>query len=312
MPFLKEGPLSRRRNGTRPKESMHNKLLTTAKGYSAASTIHGLSYLTNPDYHVCSRVFWMLVVTLGLATTAIQMTLLYRQWNTNPVITTMETIDLPIEEIDFPAVTVCPQGYLKDILDNVLYHQLEDFIVNKTLVGEARTKRSLTQTEALLLKNNRKIFWNMTSEELELWVHDFLEDHYPGALDNPIDLVPLMISSQPERLVENEAVLRAFDKQECNENSNDDILNTMNRNRTAICPLGFTMIQNRCIMSDTTPMTYDEAFEICKATSGAQILHFQSYEDVTKLDAQLMLGTSIISHRFTYTYPTTLCFSSYN
>ena len=38
-----------------------------------------------------------------------------------------------LDEIEFPAVTICPQGSVKDILDNVLFKQFTEYVANKTL-----------------------------------------------------------------------------------------------------------------------------------------------------------------------------------
>ena len=297
MRRIEIGVNAKRKNKVGQKEPLHKKALNTAREYSNFSSIHGISYLGNPDHHVSSKIFWIFVVIAGLGATAIQMASLYRQWNTNPVITTMDTMSLPIEEIDFPAVTICPQGYIQDIMDNVLYHQLEEYIINRTLHGEGRSKRSLAEDELLRVKKTGRLLWNMTSDELDNYTIDFMEDRYPGAYDNPTNIIPLMISDNPEKLIENEAVLRSFEEEECHENSNDGILNTMNKNLNThgntICPKGFTVYEDTCLMAEEAVMTYTEAIENCKRFDNAELLHFISYDDVVKLNAKMLLGMVI-------------------
>ena len=46
-------------------------------------------------------------------------------------LTTLDTVALPIEQVDFPAVTICPQGSRKEIVDSVLFRQLKEYIADK-------------------------------------------------------------------------------------------------------------------------------------------------------------------------------------
>ena len=68
------------------------------------STIHGLLHIsTNKKY---TRLFWILVVTTGFVGASILIKESFNSWSESPVKTTIET--LPISEIKFPKVTVCP------------------------------------------------------------------------------------------------------------------------------------------------------------------------------------------------------------
>ena len=94
-----------------------------------SSTIHGLSYiLTTKKY---SRLFWILVVTSGFAGASILIKESFDSWTESPVKTTIET--MPISEIKFPKVTVCPP---KNTLTDLNY----DLIMteNITLTEEMR------------------------------------------------------------------------------------------------------------------------------------------------------------------------------
>ena len=106
-----------------------------------------------------------------------------------------------------------------------------------------------------------------------------------------------MISDDPEKLIENEAVLRSFEEEECHENSNDGILKTLNDNLNShgntICPKGFAMYEDTCLMAEEVEMTYTEAIGNCKRFNNADLLHFISYDDVVKLDAKMLLGMVI-------------------
>ena len=68
------------------------------------STIHGLTYISTTRKY--ARVFWILVVMTGFVGACLLIKESFDSWSESPVKTTIET--LPISEIRFPKVTVCP------------------------------------------------------------------------------------------------------------------------------------------------------------------------------------------------------------
>ena len=69
------------------------------------STIHGLAYISSTQKY--ARAFWMLVVISGFSAAGYLIYESFQSWEESPVKTTIET--LPIYEIKFPKVTVCPK-----------------------------------------------------------------------------------------------------------------------------------------------------------------------------------------------------------
>ena len=69
-----------------------------------ASTIHGLNYISTTKKY--ARIFWVLVVVAGFSTAGYMIQTSFKDWAANPIRTTLET--MPISEIKFPKVTVCP------------------------------------------------------------------------------------------------------------------------------------------------------------------------------------------------------------
>ena len=116
-------------------------LQATFREFASTTTAHGFSYITEEGHSVAGRIFWCIVVILAVLFTTSQMTNLYKEWQDDPVITTMDTVALPIEEIEFPAITVCPQGSAKKILESVLFKQLVYYIKDQTLVDKGRKKK---------------------------------------------------------------------------------------------------------------------------------------------------------------------------
>ena len=69
-----------------------------------SSTIHGLTYISTTRKY--ARVFWILVVIGGFVGASLLIKESFDSWSESPIKTTVET--LPISEITFPKVTVCP------------------------------------------------------------------------------------------------------------------------------------------------------------------------------------------------------------
>ena len=294
---MKRRHLNKKRQAKNHRTPLRSKVLKTAKDYTTQSTIHGCGYLANEEHPLTARFFWMLVMTLGILFATWQITTLYHQWQNNPVVTTMDRNPLPIEDVDFPGVTICPQGLIKDILDSVLSKQLEEYIIKKTIQGQAgNAQRSLSAEESLMLKQTHKIFWNMTSEDMDFHVAGFLNETYPGALDKPTSMIPMMVAERPDTILQNEAVLQLDDEEECNQTENAAIWNE-GLSQEYICPTGFEEISGNCLHDSKRPVTYNEAIGYCSSNNGAEILHVDTYEELNKIDIQKITGILIFSRR---------------
>ena len=77
-----------------------------------SSTIHGLTYISTTKRLV--RLFWVLIVIGGFTGAGVLIYQSFQNWAESPVTTTIET--LPIKEVIFPKVTVCPpKGTFTDL-----------------------------------------------------------------------------------------------------------------------------------------------------------------------------------------------------
>ena len=109
--------------------------------YCDASTVHGIGYIFERGQAFFPRFAWLLVViasmTLGLLwssqvnavfisfdidnetkiNTIIWNTFFkaYAEWQEHPVLTTVSTTGKPIKDIEFPAITICSQGTIKEV-----------------------------------------------------------------------------------------------------------------------------------------------------------------------------------------------------
>ena len=74
------------------------------KEFLETSTIHGLSYISTGRKY--TRCLWIAVVLAGFTGASFLIYESFNSWAQNPTTTTVET--LPINQIKFPKVTVCP------------------------------------------------------------------------------------------------------------------------------------------------------------------------------------------------------------
>ena len=80
------------------------KTMQSVRAYLESSTIHGLSYISTT--RKCSRIFWLVIVIAGFSGAGVLIYNAFQSWALSPISTSEET--LPMEQIKFPKVTVCP------------------------------------------------------------------------------------------------------------------------------------------------------------------------------------------------------------
>ena len=80
------------------------RIMNEFKEFLESSTIHGLVYISKTKKF--TRICWTLVVITGFIVAWLLIGQSFDQWKHSPVSTTIET--LPIDEVNFPKITVCP------------------------------------------------------------------------------------------------------------------------------------------------------------------------------------------------------------
>ena len=250
------------------------------KEYATSTTAHGLSYLAEDGRLVLERIFWLTVVVLALVFSYWQTSTLYKQWQDNPVITTLETVSMPIKEIEFPAVTICPQGSIKGIAETVLFNQLSRYITNQRQAGMARMKRSDALENESKVENRANGTHKLSYKQMMEYVDNFLRDVYPGAKDKPTKLVHLLTSDQPQKMIANDAVMYQSMEEKCDTTNNEKYLELLNKNlKNETCADGYDIISDsRCVHASDSLLDFDEAVDYCQQQDGAKILELGSYE----------------------------------
>ena len=223
-------------------------LVETAKDYSSATTAHGLAYIVEEGSSITERLFWTIVVILMLAFCVFTINTIWVDWQENPVVTSLETVALSIEEVDFPAVTICPQGSVNLIMSRILMKQFKSWYK-----GAKRLEK-------------------LSSTEYQDEIFKFFDDTYPGTKDNPTKLAALMTSDNPRTALENNA---GSTDEECDPTDNDK-----NKNEET-CPSGFEFVEyTGCVHVAEIMMPYNEAATYCNEKLGSQLLYFDSYDAI--------------------------------
>ena len=116
-----------------------------------SSTIHGLTYISTTQKY--ARFFWFLVVVAGFVAASLLIKESFDSWLESPIKTTIET--LPISDIKFPKLTVCPP---RDTFTDLNY----DLMLTEklTLTDEMRDEMFKYALEVLVKSN-----WSKLHEE---------------------------------------------------------------------------------------------------------------------------------------------------
>ena len=107
-----------------------------------SSTVHGLSYISTTRKF--GKFFWILVVIAGFTGAGILIYQSFNDWAESPVTTTIET--LPITQIKFPNVTVCPP---KNTYTDLNY----DLMRTENITLESKTREEILQYGVELLND---------------------------------------------------------------------------------------------------------------------------------------------------------------
>ena len=90
-----------------PQFTLELSFMESMKNFLESSSIHGLTHISSSRKY--ARLFWITIVISGFTGAGIIIYQSFHAWHEDPVKTTEDTI--PINEIPFPKVTVCPLGY---------------------------------------------------------------------------------------------------------------------------------------------------------------------------------------------------------
>ena len=206
-PALYDNPYEKHSNGRRDdrmvKEDIHD--------YAENATVHGIAYVLERHAVIFSKIFWLLVFLTLVGGALFTIIKAYLNWQDDPVVTTVSKTGLPIQEIDFPSITICGLGSVDKSLEQVLYRQAVKYLVEQKAVSwDDIPAYQEDVTDAAELLNNHSA------------IVDFMADEYPGLQLNPGDIAPLLSSKEPDRVLDSNLALAGGQYNECQDLLIDD------------------------------------------------------------------------------------------
>ena len=74
--------------------------------YFTGTTVHGFRYVVQ-GRNLLERVVWIVFILCGFSFCTKSVLEMYQHWEERPVETTIDEVGLSIQELPFPAITVC-------------------------------------------------------------------------------------------------------------------------------------------------------------------------------------------------------------
>ena len=118
-----------------------------------SSTIHGLAHLASA-HTVAKKIFWLAVVAANFGVAVYLISSSYVEWTESPVSST--TITSPIDELQFPEVTVCPPKGSNTVLNQVLSQ-----VKKEKMTPELRKRLKKKAQEIFIEKPSKKFAKDM-------------------------------------------------------------------------------------------------------------------------------------------------------
>ncbi|KAJ0178602.1 hypothetical protein K1T71_005377 [Dendrolimus kikuchii] len=115
--------------------------------FSRSTTLHGLRYITEQGLSITEKVFWFITFMTSVCMCSYLIYNVYDKWQSTPVIVTISEDLVPVTNIPFPSVTICPQTKCRSSEFNYsFYQQKVDRIFDQWLLYDKN------ETEPWLMK----------------------------------------------------------------------------------------------------------------------------------------------------------------
>ena len=107
----------------------------------------------------------MVIVVIAFSTAGILINTAFTQWEYNPTLTTLDTIAAPIDDIQFPTVTVC-NDYIANPPDNWAF--LENLL--NLINFDCRSAIDVDCTSSDSVRNDFEFLIESTVDVLKKWI----------------------------------------------------------------------------------------------------------------------------------------------
>ena len=95
------------------KDSILKLIKSTTHEFANSTTIHGITYVFDRGIKAFDNLLWLMVVSIGAGIAVYMSVLAWNTWKEAPVLTSVSSTGLPLQKIDFPAITICSQGLIQ-------------------------------------------------------------------------------------------------------------------------------------------------------------------------------------------------------
>ncbi|KAJ8733085.1 hypothetical protein PYW08_001383 [Mythimna loreyi] len=92
--------------------------------YANNTTLHGLPYVTRTGLTLSEKIFWFITFVASVSMCLFLISKVWHKWQTSPVIVTVSEQLVPVNEMPFPSVTICPQSKCKQSVYNFTKEKL--------------------------------------------------------------------------------------------------------------------------------------------------------------------------------------------
>ena len=97
-------------------DSKKGQIPRTLVEYGGATTIHGIPYILEDGRQLFERVLWVVLVTVCAFGSLCFTIEIYQNWDEDPITTTIGTTEYDIGNLEYPSITICAQGSVKEII----------------------------------------------------------------------------------------------------------------------------------------------------------------------------------------------------
>ena len=109
--------------GKQKSQSKMSSFIDEISSFCNETSAHGFKYLHKGESSgPLTKLIWFILIILGFLLVGVIVYSLVLDWNDNPVITTIDTTEFPITNIQFPTITICPSKLCSIILTICIYY----------------------------------------------------------------------------------------------------------------------------------------------------------------------------------------------
>ncbi|XP_037296673.1 pickpocket protein 28 [Manduca sexta] len=95
---------------SRKQKKRQKVLVDELQDFARNTTLHGLRYITEKGVSVVEKIFWLILFLLSVSICSYQIRNVWIKWGNTPVIVSINERLVPVSEVPFPSVTICPQS----------------------------------------------------------------------------------------------------------------------------------------------------------------------------------------------------------